>query len=356
MARQRNRRRRAENWIAGILGGALLLYLAFPYLQRAVRAAPKRRVLVVYGFSILEEAMNGGVFPAFSRAWKERTGEEVFFPSSFAGSGTITNQILLGAPAAVALLANEGDAERLKKAGEIRTDWREFPARGVLNRTPFVILVRTGNPRGIRSFDDLARKDLQIIHPDPLTSGGAAWAILAEFVSATRGPWPWSSEDLGRGTAQLRGIWSRVVGQSPSAMGARTQFANGFGDALVTYEQQGIATRTGAGGDAGNVEMVLPPRTILSEHLAVLVDHNITARERFLALSFLDFLFSPRAQAIFVKYGFRSAVDPSLDAANASLAPLSDAVTVEEMGGWDAASGLVVERIWKGDVLKELGE
>ena len=91
--------------------------------------------------------MNRGVFPAFSRLWKEKTGEVVFFPSSFAGSGTITNQVLLGAPAAVVLLAHEGDALRLKAAGIARTDWREFPARGVVNRTPFVILVR----KGIRS-------------------------------------------------------------------------------------------------------------------------------------------------------------------------------------------------------------
>jgi sulfate/thiosulfate transport system substrate-binding protein len=342
----------AESWIAAVLAGVLLLYLAFPLLQRTRHAAPRRRVLVVYGFSVLGDAMNRGIFPAFSRLWKEKTGEEVFFPSSFAGSGTITNQILLGAPAAVALLAHEGDALRLKEAGAARTDWREFPARGVVNRTPFVILVRKGNPLGIRSFADLTRPNVGIIHPDPLTSGGAAWAILAEFASATRLPEPLTAEDVRRGSEQLRGIWSRVVGQSPSAMGARTQFENGFGDALVTYEQQGVAARSSRGEE---VEVVLPPRTILSEHVAVLVDRNIPVRDRFLALSFRDFLFARKGQEIFVKFGFRSAVDPGLDAGNPSLGALTDPITVEQLGGWERAYRLVVERIWKDEILKEPG-
>jgi ABC-type sulfate transport system substrate-binding protein len=87
----------------------------------------------------------------------------------------------------------------------------------------------------------------------------------------------------------------------------------------------------------------------------VLVDHNIRRRERLLALSFRDFLFSPEGQAIFVKYGFRSAVDPALDAANPALTPLRDPVTVEDMGGWERAYSLVVEKIWKGEVLKGMG-
>jgi sulfate transport system substrate-binding protein len=135
-------------------------------------------------------------------------------------------------------------------------------------------------------------------------------------------------------------------------MGARTQFENGFGDALVTYEQQGIATRSGKGEE---VEMVLPPHTIQSEHVAVLADRNIPARDRYLALSFRDFLFSPEGQAIFVSYGFRSAVDPRLDSANPALPDLGDVVTVDQMGGWEKAYRLVVERIWKDQVLKELG-
>jgi sulfate transport system substrate-binding protein len=295
--------------------------------------------------------MERGIFPAFARAWRERTGEQVFFPSSFAGSGTITNQILLGAPAAVAILAHEGDAERLRAAGEITTDWRRFPARGVMTRTPFVILVRTGNPLHIRSFADLTRPEVGIVHPDPLTSGGALWAILAEFASALPPAGLSDPDALRLGEERLKGIWHNVVGQSPSAVGARTQFENGFGDALVTYEQQGLNPR----GEGPGPEMVIPERPLLSEHLVVLVDHNIHHRDRELAEAFIEFLFSRDAQARFVSYGFRSAIDPALETTNPVFAPLVDPITIDELGGWSKACDLIVEGIWKGRVLKELG-
>jgi sulfate transport system substrate-binding protein len=344
------RRWLSETRGAFALGGLLLVYLAWPWFQEIRRATPPRRVLVVYGFSILGEAMQEGVFPAFKKRWFRETGEQVFFPSSFAGSGTITNQILLGAPAAVAILAHEGDALRLRDAGFTGTDWKEFPAKGVVNVTPFVIVTRAGNPKRIRSFADLTRSDVGVIHPDPLTSGGAAWAILAEFASALEDPASREPEAIRRGTERLEGVWRRVVGQSPSAMGSRAQFDTGFGDALVTYEQQGLLP----GPHASQSEIVVPPVTVLSEHVAVLVDRNIAARDRWLAISFRDFLFSREAQEIFVKHGFRSAVDPSLDASNPKLAPLSRAIRVAEMGGWEEAYGLVVEEIWKGRILPEL--
>jgi ABC-type sulfate transport system substrate-binding protein len=330
---------------------ALALFLTWPWIQEARKVQPYQRVMVIYGFSILGEAMNQGVFPAFTRLWRQETGEEVVFTSSFAGSGTITNQIVLGAPAQLAILSHEGDALRLKETGVIATDWHSFPAGGILNRTPFVILVRKGNPKNIRTYADLARLGIGVIHPDPLTSGGAKWSILAEFVSATGRPGSDDPEDLRLGKAQLLGIWRNVVGQSPSAAGARTQFENGLGDALITYEQQGLAPR----GDAKErAEIVRPPSTILSEHPLVQLDRNIRPKDKALVRAFREFLFSDAAQAIFVRYGFRSAVNPALDSANPDLPPIPTAFTVKEMGGWEVADALVYEKIWKGEVLKEL--
>ena len=334
-----------------LIFAGLALFLAWPRIQEARKVQPHQRVVVVYGFSILGEAMNQGVFPEFSRRWKERTGEEVIFTSSFAGSGTITNQIVLGAPAALAILSHEGDALRLKEAGAVTGDWHSFPANGVVNRTPFVILVRKGNPKNIRTFADLARPRIGVIHPDPLTSGGAKWSILAEFVSASGHPMAADPEDRRKGKEQLLGIWRNVVGQSPSAAGARTQFENGLGDALITYEQQGLLPRE---GKQSETEIIRPPSTILSEHPLVLVDRNISHKERPLVEAFRDFLFTDAAQSIFVRYGFRSAVNPSLESANPDLPPLPAAFTVGEMGGWSAADALVYEKIWKGEVLQEL--
>jgi sulfate transport system substrate-binding protein len=331
---------------------ALALYVAWPTIQEARHVAPHQRVVVVYGFSILGEAMNQDIFPAFGRQWKQKTGEEVTFNSSFAGSGTITNQIIMGAPAVLAILSHEGDALRLQKAGAVTTDWHDFPAHGVLNHTPFVILVRKGNPKKIASFADLARPGIGIIHPDPLTSGGAKWSILAEYGSAVADLGGAEAADRERGRAQLLGIWKNVVGQSPSAAGARTQFENGLGDALITYEQQGLIPRE---DKEMKVEIIRPVKTIFSEHPMVLVDRNVRARDHDLVMALRDFLFSDEAQKLFVKHGFRSSVNPSLDTANPLLPPMTGTFTVEEMGGWEAADQLVYEEIWKGEVLKELG-
>jgi sulfate transport system substrate-binding protein len=337
--------------VSVVIVAGLGLFLLWPRIQEARHAELHQRVIVVYGFSILAEAMSQGVFPEFTRRWEYQHGEHVIFTSSFAGSGTITNQIVMGAPAAVAILSHEGDALRLKESGAVTTDWHEFPSGGIVNQTPFVILVRKGNPKKIRTYADLARGGIGVIHPDPLTSGGAKWSILAEFVSATGRPESESPEDVRKGKEQLLGIWKNVVGQSPSAAGARTQFENGLGDALITYEQQGLIDPS---GKKSETEIVVPPFTILSQHPLLLVDRNIRHKDRPLVEAFRDFLFSDDAQRIFVKFGYRSAVNPQLDAGNRRLPPLSNTFTVDQMGGWQSADARVYEKVWKGEVLKEL--
>ncbi len=324
---------------------ALLLYAAWPWL--APRRAGRPETIVVYGFSILEETMNQGIFPAFQREWRERTGERVEFVSAFAGSGTVTNQILLGVPADCALLALELDAERLADGGRLPPgSWRSLPDRGVVNRTPFVILVRPGNPRGIRDFADLARPGIRIVHPDPLTSGGANWAILAEYGSAFRE----SGGSVSAGTELLRGIWKNVVAQAASARGARTQFETGFGDALITYEQE--ALRDLARGKL-RAEIVYPRRSILSEHTLVVLDRAASAGRRKAVDAFVRFLWSEAAQRIFVRYGFRS-VDERLNAESRQFGRIADPFRVDDFGGWRKAKAEIIDGIWKNRVLQEV--
>src|SRR5438552_10161362 len=154
---------------AGLL---LFAYAVWPWTPLARLARPPRTI-VFYGFSILGDVIDHGVFPAFQRRWRERTGERVEIVSSFAGSGTITNQIILGVPAHLALLSLELDADKLAEAGVVPAgSWRSFPFQGVVNRTPFIILVRPGNPTGIRDFADLAKPGVGVVHPDPTTAGG----------------------------------------------------------------------------------------------------------------------------------------------------------------------------------------
>ncbi|HEY6118381.1 MAG TPA: substrate-binding domain-containing protein, partial [Pyrinomonadaceae bacterium] len=139
--------------------------------------------VTVYGFSIMKESLEKEIYPGFARLWKQQHGEDVRFTSSFAGSETVTNQILQGVRADIAILSIERDAERLKQGGFVTSDWHELPHHGIVNKTPFVILVRQGNPKAIHDFPDLAKPGVRVIHPDPISSGGAQWSVLAIYGS-----------------------------------------------------------------------------------------------------------------------------------------------------------------------------
>jgi sulfate/thiosulfate-binding protein len=327
-------------------GAALLAYAVWPWTPMARGARPPRTI-VFYGFSILGDVIDHGVFPEFQRQWRERTGERVELVSSFAGSGTVTNQLILGVPAHLALLSLELDAYKLAEARVVAAEsWRRLPFGGGVNQTPFIILVRPGNPKGIRDFADLARPGVRVVHPDPLTSGGANWAIVAEYGAGARG----SPDPVRAGHDLLLGVWKNVVAQAASARAARTQFENGFGDALITYEQEVLWDRARGRLKA---DVVYPRSTILSEHTLVRIDRNIERRERDLVDAFAGFLWSPEAQRIFVKYGFRS-VDESLNESNPAFGSIEDPFRIADLGGWKRAKKEIVESVWKNRVLAEL--
>jgi sulfate/thiosulfate-binding protein len=322
-----------------LIVGALMFYAVEPWLPWNARARP--RTVVIYGFSILGDVMNGGIFPAFKKEWKTRTGEEIEFIASFAGSGTITNQIILGVPAQVGILSTEIDAQRLVDAHVLPSaTWKNLPHEGTVNLTPFVILTRRGNPKQIHDFADLTRSGIGVVHADPRTSGGAMWGILAEYGSA---------KQLGKSDAdaekQLAGVWKNVVAQASSARGARTQFENGFGDALVTYEQEALYDLT---RHKFNGELIYPRSTIESEHTVVVIDRNIAPDERELVNAFVEFLWSEPAQKIFVQYGFRS-VDAEIN--GAAFTPIEKPFRVAELGGWAVAKQNIIDAIWKEKII-----
>lgn len=327
-----------------LAGLGLFVFSVWPWLP-GVSGGPVRTV-IVYGFSILEEVMNQGVFPAFESAWKSETGEDVEFITSFSGSGTITNQMILGVPADVGILSLELDGLRLVEAGTLPgPTWRELPDQGILNRTPFIILVRPGNPKGIHDFADLTRPGVSVVHADPLTSGGAQWAILAEYGSVYL-----QTGDSELAYDQLLGIWKNVVSQAPSARAARTQFESGFGDALITYEQE-LLPALKDGTLAG--EIIYPASTILSEHIVVVLDKNVDSDERDLVDAFVSSLWEQPAQKIFVEYGFRS-TDESLNSLNPLFGEIRMPFTVADLGGWPQAKKEIVDDIWRSRVLEAL--
>ncbi|MCM3874584.1 MAG: sulfate ABC transporter substrate-binding protein [Pyrinomonadaceae bacterium] len=303
--------------------------------------------LTVYGFSIMKESLEKSIYPGFAAKWKAEHGQEVRFTSSYAGSETITNQILQGVKADIAVLSIERDAIRLKEGGFVTTDWHRFPQKGIINKTPFVILVRQGNPKGIHDFADLAKPGVKLIHPDPVSSGGAQWSVLAIYGSELVKSEKQSGEpDQARALQTLRAVWHNVISTPGSAREARTQFETGFGDALITYELEGLLMK-----QAGNaVQIVVPQATIFSEHPAVIVDRNVSANRRLVVDAFIQYLWSEEAQKAFVKYHFRSSTDEALNQENQELAKIEMPITIDYFGGWAKAYPEVIEAVFRDQV------
>ncbi len=333
--------------------GAILGALAFALVSCLPQpTADKGGInLTVYGFSIMKESLEKSVYPGFAAKWKREHGVDVNFTSSFAGSETITNQILQGVRADIAILSIERDVTRLQEKGFVTSDWRRFPNKGIVNKTPFVILVRAGNPKGIHDFADLAKPGVRLIHPDPVSSGGAQWSVLAIYGSELVKSEKESGEpDKARALQTLRAIWRNVISTPGSAREARTQFETGFGDALVTYELEGLMMK-----EAGKtpVEIVVPRATIFSEHPAVVIDRNVTAANRPMVDAFMEYLWSEESQKAFVKYYYRSGSDPTLNEANKQLAKIEQEFMVDYFGGWARAYPEIIEGIFRDQVQRK---
>ena len=306
--------------------------------------------ITLYGFSIMKESLERAIFPGFTAKWKQEHGQIVQFQSSYAGSETVTNQILQGAPAEIAILSIERDAQRLKNSGFIIGDWRSLPARGMVNKTPFIIIVRKGNPKGINDFSDLAKPGIRLIHPDPVSSGGAQWSILAIYGSELKKSETESKEpDKPRALQTLRAIWSHVISTPGSAREARTTFELGNGDALITYELEGLLMKEAN----APIEIAVPKSTIFSEHPAVVIDKNVTPGKRAVIDSFMQYLWSDPAQQAFVKFHFYSTTKEEFNQANTNFGHIEMPFTIEYFGGWDKAYPEVIEGIFRDQVQRK---
>ena len=338
---------RAARAAAALLTLALLLAAASCLPRAPEGAKGGEHTVTLYGFSVMKESMEKSVIPPFTAKWKQERGQDVRFTTSYAGSETITNQILQGVQADIGIFSIERDVERLAAAGAVTSNWRALPHGGVINKTPFIILVRKGNPKGIRDFDDLAKPGVQLNHPSPIDSGGAQRSVLAVYGSALK-----KSEaetggfDQARAFKLLQAVWRNVISTPGSAREARTQFETGYGDALITYELEGLMMKDAK----AEVEIVVPRSTIFSEHPAVIIDRSVSADERPLLDAFVQYLWSDEAQRAFVKHHFRSVTHEEFDDANPGFAKIELPFTVELFGGWQRAYPEIIERVWRDQI------
>jgi sulfate transport system substrate-binding protein len=295
----------------------------------------------------MKESLEKAIYPGFVAKWKQEHGQDIRFTSSYAGSETVTNQIIQGVPADIAILSIDRDAQRLKENGFVTSDWHALPYKGIVNKTPFVILAKGGNPKGIHDFPDLGKPGVKLIHPDPISSGGAQWSILAIYGSELL-----KSENQGgepnhaRALQTLQAIWKNVFVTPASAREARTTFELGNGDALVTYELEGLLMK-----ESGKpVEIITPHATIFSEHPAVVIDRNVSAEKRAVVDAFMQYLWSDEAQRAFVKYHFYAVTNNAFNEANKQFGHIELPFTIDYFGGWEKAYPDVIEQIFKNKV------
>jgi len=309
---------------------ALVLLIAVGFMVRIARSGASTPVhLVVYAFSTQEEVMGQSILPAFEEAWQAETGQDLTVEGVFGPSGTLSGQINLGAPADVAVFSTVRHATHLQVGRRLHSDAQPV----VISQTPMVIVVRPGNPAGIAEYADLAQPGLHLLHADPGSSGAGEWALMASYGSELM-----NSGDRAAAEAQLRAIWQNVRLMGASARATMTLFELGAGDAFVTYEQDALLAR-----ERGvPLEIVVPSRTIVSEHVAVIVDANVTAHEQPVAQAFVDYLLSDAGQQAFSLYHLRPA---NLD--GEPFPGILQPFTVDDLGGWSQVYDQVIETLWR---------
>jgi sulfate/thiosulfate transport system substrate-binding protein len=324
----------------------LVLVVALSTCRRKSDIA-REATITVYGFSVVKEPLENEILPAFKEAWQQKTGQVLTFTPSFASSEMVTNQVVSGVEADLAILAIERNAQRLLDTKATQSDWRKLPYRGIVNKTPMVILVRKGNPLKIRDFADLGKAGVRVIHPDPTSSGAGQWSLLAIYGSEiTKSEYRKDERDDKAAFELLKKVWKNVIATPDSARAARTQLERGEGDALVTYELEALQLID----KKLPFEIVTPQSTIFSEHPVVIIDHGMTPAKYALVELFARSLWDEPAQRAWVKNYFRSINFEQLNEANPRFVKIALPFTVSSLGGWERAYPEIIEGIWKSQI------
>jgi sulfate/thiosulfate transport system substrate-binding protein len=272
--------------------------------------------LDVVGYSTPEAVYEEALEPGFE-ATSEGAG--VSFSNSFGASGDQSRAVEAGQPASVVHFAQGGDMIRLVESGQVAPDWDKNEFKGIAQDSVVVMTVRKGNPEGLESLDDLLTKDVEIVTPNPFSSGAARWNIMAIYGSQLHeGKSPQQALDA------VKTVLDKTVVQPGSARDALAAFTQGEGDVLLGYENEAIKAQT----EGEDVDYVIPPSTILIETpIAVTKDAPEAAQK------FLDYVWSDAGQELWAENGYRP-VNKSLVDSKQFPTP-KDLFTIAEFGGWE---------------------
>ncbi len=260
------------------------------------------------------------IIPAFQ---KTAAGKGIGVKTSFGASGDQSRAVEAGLSADVVSFSIEPDMERLVKADIVAPDWADTPTKGLVTTSVVSFIVRKGNPKGIKTWDDLLRPGLEVLTPNPFTSGAAKWNLLAAYGQASGGG---KNPDAGLAYVEKL-IKDNVKVQDKSGREALQSFVSGNGDVLLSYEYE--ATTAQKKGE--DVDYVTPDDTI---KIDITIAPTSTSKNPDAAKSFLDYVLSEPAQQAFANWGYRP-VNETVLKANASKFPEpSGLFTIDDLGGW----------------------
>lgn len=299
--------------------------------------------LVLAAYAVPREAY-AAIIPLFQAQWLAETGQIVEFQESYQASGAQSRAVAGGFAADLVSLSIEPDVTRLVDAGLISADWNQNATRGVVTQSVVVLVTREGNPRSITGWADLLQEGVQVITPDPATSGGAQWNLLAVIGAVQRGTVA-GYEGAAGIEAYLTALIPNIAVLDKDGRESFLTFERGVGDVAITYENEIVTAQQVGTGAAYTV--VYPESTILIENPIAVVDTYVDQRgTREAAEAFVEFVVSPEAQRIFAEKGYRPVNDvvraevglPPAEAAAPEIeATAESAVTAEAVATVEAA-------------------
>ncbi|MGL4621384.1 sulfate ABC transporter substrate-binding protein [Chroococcidiopsis sp.] len=302
-------------------------------------AANKQDVeLTLVSFAVTKAA-HDAIIPKFVEQWKQEHNQNVTFSTSYGGSGSQTRAVIDGLEADIVHLALALDTSRIEKAGLIEPGWeKEVPDNGIVSKSVAALVTRPDNPKGIKTWADLAKDGVSLITADPKTSGIARWNFLTLWNSAIK---------TGASEEQALDFVSKVYGNVPiltkdAREATDVFFKQGQGDALINYENEILLAQQ----KGEKVSYIIPDVNISIDNPIAVVDKNVDKHgTREVAEAFVKYLFTPEAQQEFAKVGFRP-VDETVAQTkeNTDKYPkVQNLGSVKDFGGWNAVQAKFFE-------------
>ena len=276
--------------------------------------------------SLVAYSIPTAVYPKLIAAYQQTpNGQGVQFQTSFGASEVQSRAVAQGLPADVVNFSISTDMDRLVSTGQVSKAWDQNPYHGIVSKSVVVFVLRNGNPKHIRTWDDLVKPGVQVVFPNPFSSGGARWEVMAAYGAMLR-----EHKTPKQAVAYLAQLFRHNVSQDTSGRNALNTFLSGKGDVLLDYESDAKLAQS----QGRPVFYLIPKATLQIETpLAAVNGGNYVA-----AKHFVDWLYTPSAQTIWAQNGFRSVVPSVEKKFAAQFPPRPQLFTIGYVGGWAKAN------------------